>query len=212
MGARLGDPDSAGGCLAPVRGCPRKVWIQISIPWMCVCTAAGTCARSSVKEKIKVGLSGNLKIENKKPGVRLSRDLLVPADLRTSCALGKANGLEVICGKYPSASGVLCQPGVSSAPEMQLPMSLNQDSHPWPRELDPHGLCLEQSGVPSPVPLWGGHSLSSSCQALCYPAPPSLGKGKLWHSGCSGAPVCSEDGWGGGCGTAAPPLCPRGIP
>lgn len=71
LGARLGDPESAGGCLALVRGSARKAWIQITILWMCVCTGAGTCTRSSAKGKIKVGLSGNQKIENKKSGVLL---------------------------------------------------------------------------------------------------------------------------------------------
>lgn len=79
----------------------------------------------------------------------VSCDLLVPVDLRTSCALGKANGLEVICGKYPSASGVHCQPGVSSAPEpheMWLPTSLDRDWHLWPQESDPQGLIVLGAG------------------------------------------------------------------
>lgn len=61
----MGDPESAGGCLAPVRGCVRiQICMDPNNYSLDVCLHC-----SSVKGKIKVGLSGNRKIENKKPGV-----------------------------------------------------------------------------------------------------------------------------------------------
>jgi len=56
-------------CSALGQICCRKVWIDVTAPWMCVCVVAGNWTSNLVKGKIKVEMLRNNEIQNKNSGL-----------------------------------------------------------------------------------------------------------------------------------------------